>query len=108
MEKHVPYSGGNRPAEGSADDRRDRQFTAHLNRFYDEVIAHFRDAESILLFGSRRGKGRARKTSRAQGLCEGIVGVDTDDKMTAPQIGQRFDGTFANSTSAPKSCSELE
>ena len=61
MEKHVPYSGGNRPEEGSADDRRDRHFTAHLNRCYDEVIAHFRDAESILLFGPGEAKGELEK-----------------------------------------------
>jgi len=53
-------------------------------------------------------KGELEKRLARKDLGEGVVGVETDDKMTAPQIGQRFDGTFANSTSAPKSCSELE
>ena len=89
MEKHVRFSGGNRPAEGSADDQQDRQFTAHLNRYYDEVISHVRDAESILLFGPGEAKGELEKRLASKGLGGRIVGVDTVDKMTAPQIAAR-------------------
>ena len=36
MEKHIRFSGG---AEmSSAEDMRDRKFTNHLNKYYDEVI----------------------------------------------------------------------
>ena len=86
MESHVRFSGGNRPEEGSADDQRDRQFAAHLNRYYDEVISHIRDAESILLFGPGEAKGELRKRLASKGLGDRVVGVETVDKMTVPQI----------------------
>src|SRR5690242_21959716 len=89
MEKHVRYSEGNRPEEGAADDRRDRQFTVHLNLCYDEVIAHFRDAESVLLFGPGEAKGELEKRLARKGLGGRVVGVETVDKMTAPQIAAK-------------------
>src|SRR5690242_13649535 len=89
MGKHVRFSGGNRSEEGSADDQRDRQFAAGLNRYYDEVIAHIRDAESILLFGPGEAKGELEKRLASKGLGGRIVGVETVDKMTAPQIAAK-------------------
>ncbi len=89
MEKHVRFSGGNRPEEGSADDQRDRQFAAHLDRYYDEVISHIRDAESILLFGPGEAKGELEKRLASKGLGGRVVGVETVDKMTAPQIAAK-------------------
>jgi hypothetical protein len=89
MEKHVRFSGGNRSEEGSADDQRDRQFTAQLNRYYDEVISYIRDAESILLFGPGEAKGELEKRLASQGLGGRIVGVETADKMTAGEISAK-------------------
>ena len=89
VEKHVRFSGGNRPEEGSADDQRDRQFAAHLNKYYDEVISHIRDAESILLFGPGEAKGELEKRLASKGLGGRVVGVETVDKMTAPQIAAK-------------------
>jgi hypothetical protein len=89
MEKHVRFSGGNRSEEGSADDQRDRQFTAHLNRYYDEVISYIRDAESILLFGPGEAKGELEKRLAAQGLGKRIVGIETTDKMTDGQVAAK-------------------
>ena len=89
MEKHVRFSGGNRPEDGSADDQQDRHFTAHLNRYYDEVISHIRDSESILLFGPGEAKGELEKRLATKGLSGRIVGVETVDKMTAPQIAAK-------------------
>ena len=89
MEKHVRFSGGNRPEEGSADDQRDRQFAAHLNKYYDEVISYIRDAEAILLFGPGEAKGELEKRIANRGLGGRIVGVETADKMTARQIAAK-------------------
>ena len=89
MEKHVRFSGGNRSEEGSADDQRDRQFTGHLNSYYDEVISYIRDAESILLFGPGEAKGELEKRLANKGLGERIVGIETVDKMTDRQIAAK-------------------
>jgi hypothetical protein len=89
MDKHVRFSGGNRPEDGSADDQRDRQFSAHLNRYYDEVISHIGGADSILLFGPGEAKGEFEKRLASKGLVGRVVGVETVDKMTAPQIAAK-------------------
>lgn len=89
MEKHVRFSGGSRSEEGSADDQRDRQFTDHLNKYYDEVVSHLRDAESILIFGPGEAKGELEKRLGKRGLGARIVGIETNDKMTDRQIAAK-------------------
>jgi stalled ribosome rescue protein Dom34 len=89
MEKHVRFSGGSRSEEGKADDQRDRQFTGHLNRYYDEVTSHLRDAESILIFGPGEAKGELQKRLANKGLGGRIVGIETVDKMTDRQIAAK-------------------
>jgi stalled ribosome rescue protein Dom34 len=89
MEKHVRFSGGSRSEEGKADDQRDRQFTGHLNTYYDAVIAHLRDAESILIFGPGEAKGELEKRLANKGLGGRIVGIETVDKMTDRQIAAK-------------------
>jgi hypothetical protein len=89
MEKHVRFSGGNRSEEGSADDQRDRQFKAHLDKYYDKVIACIRGAKSILLFGPGEAKGELKARLANQGLDGRIVGTETVDKMTAHQVAAK-------------------
>lgn len=94
MEKHVRFSGGSRSEEGKADDQRDRQFTGHLNTYYDAVIAHLRDAESILIFGPGEAKGEFEKRLANEGLGGRIVGIETVDKMTDRQIAAKVRQRF--------------
>ena len=75
-----------RSETGSADDHRDRQFATHLGGYYDKVIAHIGNAESILLFGPGVAKGEFEKRLTGKGLGARIVGVETVDKMTDHQI----------------------
>jgi hypothetical protein len=89
MEKHVRFSGGSRSEQGGGEDQQDRQFTGHLNRYYDEVIAHLRDTESILLFGPGEAKGELEKRLANEGLGGRIVGIETVDKMTDRQIAAK-------------------
>jgi bisphosphoglycerate-dependent phosphoglycerate mutase len=92
VEKHVRYAGG---AEGSVpEDQVDRRFLAHLRSYYDEVIAHVRDAESILIMGPGEAKGELVKRLKSESLGERIVGVETVDKMTDPQIAARVRQQF--------------
>ena len=94
IEKHARFSGGSRSEEGKADDQRDRRFTGHLNYYYDEVISHIRDAESILIFGPGEAKTELEQRLGSKGLSGRIVGIETVDKMTDRQIAatirQRF------------------
>ena len=89
MEKHVRFSGRHSADDGSADDQRDRQFAAHLSKYYDSVIALIHGAESIFLFGPGESKGELKKQLVAHGLGERIVGVETTDKLTENQIAAK-------------------
>jgi ABC-type branched-subunit amino acid transport system substrate-binding protein len=89
MEKHVRFSGGSRSEQSGGEDQQDRQFTGHLNTYYDAVIAQLRDSESILLFGSGEAKGELEKRLANKGLGGRIVGIETVDKMTDRQIAAK-------------------
>jgi len=95
MEKHVRYSGA--AQEDSAEDQRDRRFTGHLDKYYDEVIACLRDADSILILGPGEAKVELAERLGHDGRHGRVVGIDTVDKMTDRQIAatvrQRFLGS---------------
>ena len=83
LEKHVRFS---MSADGKADDQRDKQFHAHLNKYYDDVISHIADAQSIFIFGPGEAKVEFKKRLEGDGMGGRIVGVETVDKMTPHQI----------------------
>jgi stalled ribosome rescue protein Dom34 len=90
IEKHVRYSGA---SHGSHDetteirrDRQDRRFDDYLSKYYGEVIACLRDADSILIFGPGEAKDELQKQLEGQALSERIVVMETTDRMTEGQI----------------------
>ena len=89
MEKRVRSAGGSHSEDGSAEDQRDRQFTGHLTQYYDKVISHLLDAESILIFGPGEAKGEFEKRLERKGLGQRVAGVETVDKMTDRQIAAK-------------------
>jgi len=95
VEKHAGRIAGVRsttPYEAQkvqADDRRQREFTVHLQRYYDEVIAAFGDAEAILIFGPGEAKGELQGRLEEGRLRGRIVAVETADKMTDRQIAAK-------------------
>jgi len=95
MEKHVRYSGA--AQEDSAEDQRDRRFTGHLNKYYDQVIGCIRDADSILLLGPGEAKIELEERLGKEGLRGRIVGIETVDKMTDRQVAARVRQRFLKS-----------
>ncbi len=87
MEKHIRYSDS--PQEDSAEDQRDKRFTGHLNKYYDDIISCIRDAEAILIFGPGEAKGELEKRLESEALSGRIVGIETVDKMTDRQIAAK-------------------
>jgi hypothetical protein len=92
VEKHLERAGDS-PLKGRyearqvpADDSRQRALTGGLNTYYDSVIAAVRDCATVLLFGPGEAKGELQK--RLEGATRGprVVAVETEDKMTDPQI----------------------
>ncbi len=95
-EKQHRQSGVSMPA----DDIRQRELTGHLNRYYDEVVACIREAESILIFGPGEAKGELKKRIEKDNLGGHIVGVETADKMTDPQIVAKVKEHFLHRSAA--------
>jgi hypothetical protein len=94
IEKHVRYSGASHSQtatghDDSAEDRRDRRFDDRLSRYYDEIIAYLRDADSILIFGPGEAKGELQKQLEGHALGERIVGIETTDKMSDEQVATK-------------------
>lgn len=72
-----------------ADDSQQRGLTGHLDKFYDEIISHLRDAELILIFGPGEAKGELVKRIAGSKLSGRIVSIETVDKMTDRQIAAK-------------------
>jgi hypothetical protein len=92
MEKHVRYSGA--AQDDSAEDQRDTRFASHLNKYYDQVIACIRDAESILIFGPGEAKVEFEKRLAHAALSARVIGIEAVDKMTDRQIAARVRQRF--------------
>jgi hypothetical protein len=83
-EKHFRYS--DPPQEDSAEDQRDKRFTGHLNKYYNDIISCVRDAEFILILGPGKATIKLKKRLESETLSGYIVGIETIDKMTDRQI----------------------
>lgn len=91
VEKQLRRSG--EPATGRfeyqavpADDSRQREFTGHLARYYDEIVAYLRDAGTVLIFGPGEAKGELKKRFENVKGNAHLLTVQTTDKMTEAQI----------------------
>src|SRR5512135_1078284 len=80
--KHMRYSGSSHPKtpeglkEVTSEDQRDRKFGNDLNKYYDEIIAAIRDAESIRIFGPGEAKGELEKRLEHEGLKAHILAIE--------------------------------
>lgn len=93
MEKHVRFSGG--AEKDSEENQRDRRFTSHLNKYYDEVISLIRDVDSILILGPGEAKVEFKKRFESETHIGSVVGIETADKMTDPQIAAKVRGYYS-------------
>ncbi|MCX6039094.1 MAG: hypothetical protein NTW99_14665 [Chloroflexi bacterium] len=100
MGRHVHYRGASTTKSPystqyqQGDDQLDNKFTEQLNKFYEEVIAHIRAAEAVLIFGPGEAKGELEKRIEHEGLKAHILAVETVDKMTDRQISAKVRERF--------------
>ncbi len=87
IEKHG--QGGNQ-----ADDTKLQVLTHHLNSFYEQVIVHLHEAESVFIFGPGEAKGELEKSLAKNQRDSRVVTVETADKMTDPQIVEKIKKHF--------------
>jgi hypothetical protein len=105
VERQARRSSGSRhegtfePQLVPADDSRQRAASNHLDLFYDQIIAGIKGAQSILIFGPGEAKNELRKRLKDSGLCEGLVAVETADKMSGHQVSAKIRMHFADNPS---------
>ena len=59
----------------------------HLDRYYDEVIGQLGQPDALLIFGPGEAKLQLKaRLSQSTVMPEPLVGIETTDKMTDPQI----------------------
>jgi hypothetical protein len=91
-----PRRSGDSPLKGDyealqvpADDSHQKFLTQNLNIYYDEVIDHLRDAKSIFIFGPSSAKNELKERLDGNNLSAKVVGTETSDSMTTPQIAAK-------------------
>jgi hypothetical protein len=90
---HAQYSGragaqtSDGPHEGGGEKKYEQRYGQHLDQYYDEVIRELGQPEALLIFGPGQAKLQLKeRLSRSKALSERIVGIETTDKLTDPQI----------------------
>lgn len=80
-EKQIRFEGGSRK-DGlqTTEAIRGKRLDSQLGKYFDDVIAHIRDAETIQIFGPGEAKGELAKRLENEGLKERIVKIETMDK----------------------------
>lgn len=89
-----PLKGRSEPEKVPMSNSRQRAFTGHLNHYYDTVIGALRDAEAILILGPGEAKGELKKRLVRANLGKRIVGVESADRMTGPQLAKEVRRRF--------------
>jgi hypothetical protein len=95
-EKQIRFPGGSRK-DGlqKTEAVRDNRLEQDLGKYFDDIIAHIRDADLIQIFGPGEAKGGLAKRLEAEGLKERIVEIGTVDKMTENQIAAKVREHFS-------------
>jgi hypothetical protein len=90
---HARYSGRagyptpDGPQEGGGEKSYEKRYDQHLDRYFDEVISQLGQPEALLIFGPGEAKLQLReRLSRSKALSECVIGTETSDKLTDPQI----------------------
>ena len=83
----VLHSTPDGPHEGGGEKKAEARYDEHVHRYYDEVIKQVGHPEALLIFGPGEAKLQLKeRLDRSKELAQRIVGVETTDKLTDPQI----------------------
>jgi len=92
IKQHSRYHGATHPRTPysaqyqKGDDQLDKQYEGYLNKYYEKVLIHLRDADAVLIFGPGEAKIEFQKRLEHQKSHPQIDGIESADKMTDPQI----------------------
>ena len=90
---HARYSGRagyptpDGPQGSRGEKKYEERYGQHLDQYYDEVISQLGQPEALLIFGPGEAKLQLKeRLSRSKALSERIIGIETTDELTDPQI----------------------
>jgi hypothetical protein len=84
---HSAYATPDGPRDGGGEKTYEARFDPLLYRYYDEVVRLLARPEALLIFGPGEAKLQLTgRISRSRRLCDRIVGIETTDTLTNPQI----------------------
>jgi hypothetical protein len=84
IRSHARYSG---PADSEGEKKYEGRHDEHLHRYYDDVIGQLGQPQELLIFGPGEAKLELReRLSHSKALSKSVVGIETTDKLTDPQI----------------------
>lgn len=91
VEKHLraadpTIKGSFKARQVPADDKREREFTEHINVYYNSIIENICSAGAILIFGPGEAKNELKKQLEKNNLTDRIADVENADRMTENQI----------------------
>jgi hypothetical protein len=94
-EKQIRVEGGSRK-DGlqTTEAIRGKKLDTQLGNYFDDIIAHIRDAELIQIFGPGDAKNELAKRLEKDRLKERIVEIETTDNMTDNQIAAKVRERF--------------
>jgi hypothetical protein len=73
--------------DGGGEKKHEQRRGQHLDRYYDDVITQMGQPDAVLIFGPGEAKLELKeRLSRSKTLSEHVVGIETSDKLTDPQI----------------------
>ena len=73
-----------------------RKFDMQLDKYFDDIIAHIRDAAMIQIFGPGEAKDGLLKRLKNNDLKDRIVKIETADSMTDNQVTAKVREYFSN------------
>jgi len=80
-----PTPGGSH--EGGGEKKYEQRYDHHLDRYFDEVISQLGQPDAVLIFGPGEAKLQLKeRLSRSKALPDCVVGIETADKLSDPQI----------------------
>ena len=91
----TPLKGPFEDRQVPSDTRHQRMYSGQLKVYYHDLLDQLRDAESILLFGPGEAKNELKGILEENHLGTKISKIETEDKMTKPQIAVKVRQFYA-------------
>lgn len=82
------------PGDGAPENARDTRFWNRLGEYYDNIVAHIRDATEIRIFGPAEAKFELQKRLEGEGLSGYVLSLEEVGTLSDLQIAIKVQNYF--------------